>query len=54
MSLYYVTKVASGRWQLTHNQPGWTGNHIGFYPSRKAAILTARLLAGRAGKVEIR
>jgi hypothetical protein len=53
MSLYIVTKATTGRWAITHVAPGWH-TPIGEHKSRKAAILTARLLAGRAGKVEIR
>ncbi len=53
MSTYTITKVAKGRFELTHNQPGWIGSHIGFYPSLKKAEVTAQVLAGRSGKVVV-
>ncbi|MBY5849807.1 hypothetical protein HFN51_04445 [Rhizobium leguminosarum] len=53
MRTYVIAKVAAGRWELTCNQPGWVGNHIGFYSKRKAAETTARVLAGRSGKVVV-
>jgi hypothetical protein len=51
MSTYVISKVASGKWELRHNQPGWIGTHLGFYTKRTAAVTTARVLAGRTGKV---
>lgn len=54
MSTYVVLKLAPGRFQLLHNQPGWGGTHLGFYSKRKAAVTTARVLAGRTGKVVVK
>jgi hypothetical protein len=51
MSTYVIAKLAPGRWELRHNQPGWIGTHIGFFSQRKKAEVTARVLAGRTGKV---
>ncbi|MBY5581873.1 hypothetical protein [Rhizobium leguminosarum] len=54
MSTYVIAKVAPSKWEITHSQPGWIGTHIGFYSKRKAAETTARVLAGRMGKVVIK
>jgi hypothetical protein len=51
MSLYLVTKVSKG-WALSHCQPGWV-TPLDVYKSKKAAVLTARLLAGRSGSVSV-
>jgi hypothetical protein len=53
MSTYVIAKVSRNKWELRHSQPGWIGTHIGFYPSSKKAEVTARVLAGRTGKVVI-
>jgi hypothetical protein len=50
--MYLVTKLSKGRWALTYAVPGWL-TPLGIYKERKAAVLTARLLAGRNGKVSI-
>ena len=41
-----------GHWDLTHVGPGWI-TPLGKYSKRKAALLTARLLAGRRGRVVV-
>jgi hypothetical protein len=53
VSTYVVAKVAPGRWELRYSQPGWIEAHLGFYTKRKKAEVTARVLAGRTGKVVI-
>ncbi|MDX0455473.1 hypothetical protein GOC72_18635 [Sinorhizobium medicae] len=52
-STYYVTKTPKGHWALTHAAPGWI-TPLGSFPQRKQAVLTARLLAGRGGKVVVK
>ncbi|MGV1762782.1 hypothetical protein [Rhizobium rhizogenes] len=53
MSTYVISKNAKGQWPLAHHQPGWI-TPLGSFPKRKQALLTARVLAGRLSKVEVR
>lgn len=48
---YEVTKTQKG-WELFRNAPGWSCS-IGTYPTRKAAVLAGRLLAGWRGSVTV-
>lgn len=48
---YQVTRSRKG-WDLVRVAPGWLST-IGSYPSRKAAVLAGRVLAGRGGSVTV-
>ena len=50
---YWISKNPKGKWEIARHGGGSVTPAIGTYPSKKAAITTARLLAGRAGKVFI-
>ncbi|WP_164813879.1 hypothetical protein [Sinorhizobium medicae] len=55
MSHYEINKSAkSGKWHVSHVNPGWITPIGGPYGKRREAITVARLLAGRGGKVVIR
>lgn len=42
------------KWRIARYRPASViGTVIGYYPSRKAAILSARLLAGHSANVEV-
>lgn len=54
MSFYQISKSpVSGHWWLNHVTPGWI-TPLGAFPKRKQALTTARLLAGRRGKVVVK
>lgn len=48
---YQVTRSRKG-WDLARVSPGWIST-IATYPSRKAAVLAGRVLAGRGGSVTV-
>ncbi|WP_210214297.1 hypothetical protein, partial [Sinorhizobium meliloti] len=54
MSLYQLSKDATGKWLISHVTPGWITPVGGPYAKRKEAITVARLLAGRRGSVVIK
>lgn len=50
---YEIRKsAATGKWHVAHIGPGWL-TPLGSYAQRKQALMTARLLAGRRGKVVV-
>jgi hypothetical protein len=49
---FKVSRVGD-RWCIARVYPGWLSPIGGHYKSRKQALLTARLLAGWAGKVVV-
>lgn len=48
---YQVTRSRKG-WDLARVSPGWIST-IATYPSRKAAVLAGRVLAGHRGSVTV-
>jgi hypothetical protein len=54
MSFYQISKSRTkGNWNLNHVGTGRI-TPLGSFPKRKQALTTARLLAGRNGKVVVK
>lgn len=49
--MHYIITKAAGKWTVNIHGQAMPG---GIFPSKKAAMMTARLLAGRAGTVTVR
>jgi len=53
MNTYYIEKI-NAKWRILHVPKGYTaGATIGWYKTRKAAMVVAQLLAGRWENVTV-
>jgi len=48
------TGINGNRWHLFNEYPGGATVTLGFHVKKAAAIVVARILAGRGGKIEVR